>query len=412
MNTIQPRPQRSLNKQKLLGTTCFTHAFIFSKRSGLWVWVPFAGPRRCHATGPGREALRESGRAPQPGQPRPISLLGFSVLRHRLTQTFREIPYVPGNSTPLTWDSAWVKPSEIQNLSTEIGRSGGKARPGQVSPSRGERRRAEERRKSYSSAPAWCRSRASRSTWGSRVLQIASSRMRGGILDMCGILQHPCTCQCAVWRQAPWTELNWTEHGILQTPRANLKKQVSSYRVGRLPGRSRGPWPDNETQRIPGASTFLFWPLKSVILWRIKTNVPDHLSWPISFGSSFSILGPSGHRTRTGGRVAWPSPAWRRGVPPGAQSLLIDARLKANNTLKQHDKLFISHIINEQDAQGSEHKFPSDGLRSPSTPNLPTTNLPTKIPWSSFPGNPLGTWEFHPVRLRFCLIQTLWNPEA
>ena len=36
---------------------------------------------------------------------------------------FREIPYGPVNSTPENWDESWVKPSEIQNLSTEIGRS-------------------------------------------------------------------------------------------------------------------------------------------------------------------------------------------------------------------------------------------------------------------------------------------------
>ena len=31
---------------------------------------------------------------------------------------------------------------------------------------------------------------------------------------------------------------------------------------------------------------------------------------------------------------------------------------------------------------------------------------------STFPGNSLWTWEFHPLNLRFCLSQTLWNPES
>ena len=29
---------------------------------------------------------------------------------------------------------------------------------------------------------------------------------------------------------------------------------------------------------------------------------------------------------------------------------------------------------------------------------------------SNFPGNPLWAWEFHPLALRLCLSQTLWNP--
>ena len=29
---------------------------------------------------------------------------------------------------------------------------------------------------------------------------------------------------------------------------------------------------------------------------------------------------------------------------------------------------------------------------------------------SNFPGNLLWTWEFHPLELRLCLSQTLWNP--
>ena len=52
---------------------------------------------------------------------RPISLLRLSLL------TFVDSTF-PGGSpwawefTPQNWDSAWVKPSEVQNLSTEIGR--------------------------------------------------------------------------------------------------------------------------------------------------------------------------------------------------------------------------------------------------------------------------------------------------
>ena len=31
---------------------------------------------------------------------------------------------------------------------------------------------------------------------------------------------------------------------------------------------------------------------------------------------------------------------------------------------------------------------------------------------SNFPGNSLWTWEFHRLKLRLCLSQTLWNPES
>ena len=31
---------------------------------------------------------------------------------------------------------------------------------------------------------------------------------------------------------------------------------------------------------------------------------------------------------------------------------------------------------------------------------------------SNFPGNSLWAWEFHPLRLRCCLSQSLWNPES
>ena len=31
---------------------------------------------------------------------------------------------------------------------------------------------------------------------------------------------------------------------------------------------------------------------------------------------------------------------------------------------------------------------------------------------SNFLGNPLWTWEFHPLNLRLCWSQTLWNPES
>ena len=38
------------------------------------------------------------------------------------TRNFQEAPHGHENSTPLNEDCAWVKPSEIQNLSTEMGR--------------------------------------------------------------------------------------------------------------------------------------------------------------------------------------------------------------------------------------------------------------------------------------------------
>ena len=31
---------------------------------------------------------------------------------------------------------------------------------------------------------------------------------------------------------------------------------------------------------------------------------------------------------------------------------------------------------------------------------------------SNFQENPLWTWEFHPLKLRFCLSQTLWTPDS
>ena len=80
-----------------------------------------------------------------------------------------------------------------------------------------------------------------------------------------------------------------------------------------------------------------------------------------------------------------------------------------------------------------------DGLRSRPTKNpyyayklIPTKLIPTKIiptkliPLrfsllslslprfvdSESPGSSLRTWELHPLRLRFCLSQTLWSPES
>ena len=52
-----------------------------------------------------------------------ISLLScyFDVSRS-IISLFREIPHGPGNSTPQKRDYACVKPSQVQNLSTEIGR--------------------------------------------------------------------------------------------------------------------------------------------------------------------------------------------------------------------------------------------------------------------------------------------------
>ena len=50
------------------------------------------------------------------------------------------------------------------------------------------------------------------------------------------------------------------------------------------------------------------------------------------------------------------------------------------------------------------------------TPNLPTKTIPTKIiPTTidlNFPGNSPWSWEFQPSNLRFCLSQTLRNPES
>ena len=40
-----------------------------------------------------------------------------------MTQAFREIPYGPGNPTPLNQDYVGVKPSQIHNVSREIGRN-------------------------------------------------------------------------------------------------------------------------------------------------------------------------------------------------------------------------------------------------------------------------------------------------
>ena len=51
-------------------------------------------------------------------------------------------------------------------------------------------------------------------------------------------------------------------------------------------------------------------------------------------------------------------------------------------------------------------------VTSQGTPNLPTKSIPTKIRWLKVPGNPLWTWEFHPLKSRLCLSQTLWNPES
>ena len=44
--------------------------------------------------------------------------------------------------------------------------------------------------------------------------------------------------------------------------------------------------------------------------------------------------------------------------------------------------------------------------------NLPTNIIPTKLLDSTFPGKSPWAWEFHPLRLRLCLSQTLWNPES
>ena len=50
-----------------------------------------------------------------------------------------------------------------------------------------------------------------------------------------------------------------------------------------------------------------------------------------------------------------------------------------------------------------------DGVR---TPNLPTNITLLTLLDSTFPGNPLWTWESHPLELRLCLSQTLWNPQC
>ena len=46
--------------------------------------------------------------------------------------------------------------------------------------------------------------------------------------------------------------------------------------------------------------------------------------------------------------------------------------------------------------------------------SLYTKIIPTVLRFadSRFPINPTWTWEFHPLKLRFCLSQTLWNPES
>ena len=53
---------------------------------------------------------------------RPISLLKLPLLT-LLDSNFQGIPYGPGNSTPEKYHCARVKPSEIHNVSREIGRS-------------------------------------------------------------------------------------------------------------------------------------------------------------------------------------------------------------------------------------------------------------------------------------------------
>ena len=44
------------------------------------------------------------------------------------------------------------------------------------------------------------------------------------------------------------------------------------------------------------------------------------------------------------------------------------------------------------------------------TPDLPFNIIPLTLLDSHFPGNPLWTWEFHPLELRLCLSRILWNP--
>ena len=48
-------------------------------------------------------------------------LLGTPLVPLNINKCFWEIPYGHVNSTPCNQDSAWGKPSEIQNLSMEIG---------------------------------------------------------------------------------------------------------------------------------------------------------------------------------------------------------------------------------------------------------------------------------------------------
>ena len=43
--------------------------------------------------------------------------------------------------------------------------------------------------------------------------------------------------------------------------------------------------------------------------------------------------------------------------------------------------------------------------------SLLTLSLPTLLD-SNFTGNSLWAWEFHPLELRLCLSQTLWNPQC
>ena len=88
---------------------------LLSTGIGIW-WknkslvMPTLHPNSVHTFGSGHPMLTL----------RPISLLRLSLLR-LLDSYFWEIPFGPGNSTPYDLDYAWVKPSEIQNLSTEIG---------------------------------------------------------------------------------------------------------------------------------------------------------------------------------------------------------------------------------------------------------------------------------------------------
>ena len=54
-----------------------------------------------------------------------------------------------------------------------------------------------------------------------------------------------------------------------------------------------------------------------------------------------------------------------------------------------------------------------DTAEAPATPSLPTQILPIlRSVDSTFPGKSLWTWEFHPLKLKLCLKQTLWNPES